>query len=389
MRTGGAQKLLRRVLRQQSVLAKFAQQVIREPDIQKIMTDAARACADGTGVRYCKVLRYRAADNDLIVQAGVGWKRNIIGKAIAPATRRSPDGYAFVTGKPVITSDLRKPHDYKLPDIYSQHKIVSSANVVIPSTGKKPYGVLEVDSTKRGEFDRYDIDFLTTLAGLLAEAIALAGRMADLRDANAAKDAALREKETLAKELQHRVRNHLQFVQQFLKSRAAEVHDRALRRNIEDIAGRVMTLGHLYDQLLGVGMGRQIRLDKYLKSLCDSIQTFNAAGNAGIGIVCHLEPLSLDVDRTTILGLIANELISNSYEHAFPNAEGQIDVDLRRPPRNGEAMLAVADNGSGFGEHPESSRRGVGLVRRLAEQIDGKAELHTGNGTRWEIKFPV
>ncbi|HEX9464703.1 MAG TPA: GAF domain-containing protein [Alphaproteobacteria bacterium] len=382
MRTGGARQLLRRVLHQQSVLAKFAKQVIREPDLQKILTDAARACANGTGVRYCKVLRYRPSDNDLIVQAGVGWRRNIIGKAIAPANRSSPDGHAFVTGKPVITSDLRKLHDYKLPDIYSQHKIVSSANVVIPSTGKKPYGVLEVDSTKRGEFDCYDIDFLTALGGLLAEAIALAGRVADLREANA-------EKETLAQELQHRVRNHLQFVQQFLKSRAAEVQDRDVRRSIEDIAGRVMTLGHLYDQLLGVGMGSQLRLDKYLKSLCDGIESFNAAANAGIDIVCHLEPVSLDVDRTTILGLIANELISNSYEHAFPDAEGRIHVDLRRPPRSRDATLVVADNGSGFAENAESSRRGVGLVRRLAEQIDGKAELSTGNGTRWEISFPV
>src|SRR5258708_22268003 len=117
-----------------------------------------------------------------MVQGGVGWRRNIIGKAIAPANRSSPDGHAFVTGKPVITSDLRKMHDYKLPDIYSQHKIVSSAIVAVPTTGNKPYGVLEGDSTKRGEFDCYVIEILRPLRWLLGEAIALVALVAELRE---------------------------------------------------------------------------------------------------------------------------------------------------------------------------------------------------------------
>jgi two-component sensor histidine kinase len=340
-------------------------------------------------VRHAKILRYRPDHRDLIVQAGVGWEKDIIGRAVAPARRMSPDGRAFVSRKPVLITDLRKRRDFKLPRIYPDHHIVSSVNVIIPGRGNRPYGVLEADSTSAGQFDRYDIDFLTSLANLVAEAITLSERMAELRSANAAKDKALAEKDTLTVELQHRIRNHLQFVQHFLQTRAAEVTDNGIRRDIEEIAGRVMTLGTIYDQLLGVGMADQIRLDEYLKSLCQGIEGFNAAVRNGVKIVCRLDKLPLDIDRTTIIGIIMNELISNCYEHAFPEGRGRIQVELQRPARGKTARLVVADNGSGFAENPESSRRGVGLVRRLAEQIAGTATLQTQKGARWEITFPT
>ena len=388
MPSGGAQRLLERLAHQQALLAKFGQDVLREPGLQKILTDATRACAEGTGVHHCKVLRFRPENRDLVVQAGVGWGKDIVGKAIAPAGRSSPDGRAFVTRKPVLTNDLRKRKDFTLSAIYIDHKILSSVNVIIPGRGRRPYGVLEADSIRPGQFDRYDIKYLAAFAALVGEAIALADRMAELRAANAAKDAALAEKETFARELQHRIRNHLQFVQHFLQSRAAEVNDPALRRDIEDIAGRVMTLGTIYDQLLGVGMADEIRLDEYLKSLCHGIEAFNAA-TRGVKIACRFDKLPLDIDRTTVIGIIANELISNCYEHAFPEGKGEIRIELHRLKGGRGACLVVADNGSGFAESSGSARRGVGLVRRLAEQIAGTAKLHTRGGARWEIRFPV
>lgn len=390
MPSGRSQKLLRKLDHEQAVLAEFSEEVLREPNLQKILTNATRACAEGTGVRHCKVLRFRPKHRDLIVQAGVGWEKNVVGKAIAAVGRNSPDGLAFVTRKPVLTNDLRKRKDFTLPRIYIDHKIRSSVNVVIPGPGpgRTPYGVLEADSKVADKFDRYDIRFLTALASLIAEAIRLAARMAELRGANAAKDAALEEKETLTRELQHRIRNHLQFVQQFLQSRAADVTDTTIRRDIEDIAGRVMTLGTIYDQLLGVGMADKIRLDEYLKSLCHGIEAFNAA-TSGVKIACRLDKLPLDIDRTTVIGIIANELISNCYEHAFPKGKGEIRVELHRLKGGREACLVVADNGSGFAEDPETTRRGVGLVRRLVEQVRGTATLHTRGGARWEIRFPI
>ena len=90
-----------------------------------------------------------------------------------------------------------------------------------------------------------------------------------------------------------------------------------------------------------------------------------------------------------MIGIIANELISNSYEHAFPEGKGRINVELHGPKHGHVAERLVADNGAGFAENPESTRLGVGLVRRLAEQLGGTAILETKQGARWEITFPT
>jgi two-component sensor histidine kinase len=64
-------------------------------------------------------------------------------------------------------------------------------------------------------------------------------------------------------------------------------------------------------------------------------------------------------------------------------------VSLRRPEADGEAVLTVRDNGSGFTEQPSSKRHGVGLVRRLMQQVQGTADVQNEAGTVWVMRFPV
>jgi hypothetical protein len=79
----------------------------------------------------------------------------------------------------------------------------------------------------------------------------------------------------------------------------------------------------------------------------------------------------------------------NSYKHAFPGGFGSIDVGLRRSVSGDEAVLTVDDDGPGFIERPGTTRHGLGLVRRLMEQVDGSAELRSERGTGWTFRFPV
>ena len=85
-------------------------------------------------------------------------------------------------------------------------------------------------------------------------------------------------------------------------------------------------------------------------------------------------------------GIVITELVSNAYMHAFPEGSGEIDVTVRVIP--GGARLSIVDNGVGFVE-VETKRRGVGLVRRLLEQVDATLSLQSDRGTAWTINFPV
>ena len=104
---------------------------------------------------------------------------------------------------------------------------------------------------------------------------------------------------------------------------------------------------------------------------------------------CKWEPVLLDLDTVTPLGLIISELISNSYAHAFPNGTGTISVSLIQNDSNKEATLAYSDDGVGFSEVAGSNRRGLGLVKRLMEQVDGLAVVHSEHGAEWTMRFPI
>ena len=89
--------------------------------------------------------RYRPEENDLIVEAGVGWKTGVVGRVASRADRSSPQGRAFTTGEPVICDNLNTDATFMLPSFYAEHGIISAVYVIIRKEGK-PYGVLEINS---------------------------------------------------------------------------------------------------------------------------------------------------------------------------------------------------------------------------------------------------
>ena len=404
-----AAKQVKRLLRQQAALAAFGSFALGESDLGTVLTEAARVCAEGLEVPFCKVCRYRPEENDLLVEAGVGWKPGVIGCVISRADQSSPQGRAFTTGEPVICGDLSKDAIFVLPSFYAEHGIVSTLDVVIRKQGT-PYGVLEIDSPVQQDYDEHDINFLTGFANVLAEAVNTAKRNAVLqstvdrmKDMVADKDRLLAakslllddknrlldEKNVLAAELQHRVRNNLQLVYGMLTKQLRTATDGTGKEGISAIARRVMTLAKVYDHLLGAGLKRTIDFGGYLSGLCASFADLEEEQHRNIGLTCHGEPVILDLDTVTALGLAIAELISNSYVHAFPDGTGTIDVSLHANEPGGEATITFVDDGVGFRENGDSKRHGLGLVKRLMQQVGGSAELRSEHGTEWLLKFPV
>jgi two-component sensor histidine kinase len=100
-----------------------------------------------------------------------------------------------------------------------------------------------------------------------------------------------------------------------------------------------------------------------------------------------VKPLLLDLDSVTALGIVVAETVSNAYVHAFPGRAGSIRVSLTN--NDASAILTISDDGIGFVEPPLSKRHGLGLVRRLMEQIEGTVRIASGRGTKWTFTFPT
>lgn len=387
---------VQKLLHQQSAIARFGTFALGQSDLMVILTEAARVCAEGLSVPYCKICRYRETENDLLVIAGYGWEEGILGHIVSAADTSSPHGRAFTTGEPVICEDIRAHHGYDLPPFYADHGIISTIDVVIKGSGK-PYGVLEIDNDTQHTYDDHDINFLTGFANILAEAVSTANRTALLQDTIERmevlvqdKDRLLEQKKFLAEELQHRVRNNLQLVSGMLGAQIGKTTDREARRGLETIARRVATLAQVYDQLLGTEMTRSIDFGKYLSSLCVNLSEFQEAPGNRVTLSCQSESILLDLDVVTALGIVVAELVANSYEHAFPEREGQIELTVcRDPAQPGEAVMTISDNGTGFTPTAESKRHGLGLVRRLVEEVRGRVSVTSDEGTSWRIHFPT
>jgi two-component sensor histidine kinase len=381
--------MVRKLLRQQAAIAHFGSFALSEPDLGTVLTEAADVCAKCLDVPFAKVCRYRPSENDLLVEAGFGWHAGVVGNVVSPADERSPQGRAFVTGKPAICNDLRKDTEFALPAFYAEHGIVSTIDVLIKGNGK-PYGVLEVDSDKQRDYDEHDINFLTSFANVLAEAVATSKRVATLETAIEEKDKLLEQKRILAEELQHRVRNNLQLVSSMLMQQLKETTDEESLRGIKAIARRVVSVAEVYDHLLGSEMTRTTDFGGYIASLCKSLADIQTS--AEITLTCESEPLLLDLvldlDVVTALGIAVAELVTNSFDHAFPGGAGATNVSVKAGMPDDMATIVVSDNGTGFTANIGSKRRGLGLVHRLVQQVRGTVAMTLESGTVWTIRVP-
>jgi signal transduction histidine kinase len=192
-------RTIEKLLRQQAALADFGSFAFRESDLEKILTEAARICAQSLGVPFAKICRYRAAENDLLVVAGCGWHAGVVGYVISEANESSTQGRAFTTGEAVILQDVSKNNSFHLPPFYAEHGIVATVDVLIKGRGDA-WGVLEVDSAKARKFDKHDIVFLTGFANVVAEAVATVERAGVLRAAFERMELAVAEKDRLLAE---------------------------------------------------------------------------------------------------------------------------------------------------------------------------------------------
>lgn len=167
---------VQKLLRQQAAIARFGSFALRERDLGKILTEAVRVCAEGLGAPFCKVCRYRAETNDLLIVAGYGWQDGVVGNVVSRADMSSPQGRAFTTGLPSIIDDLQQVSGFNPPPFYAAHGIVSIIDVIIKGIDDQPYGILEVDNDRQHDYDQYDINFLTGFANVLAEAVSTVAR---------------------------------------------------------------------------------------------------------------------------------------------------------------------------------------------------------------------
>lgn len=155
----GSEAYILRLQQQKAALAEFGVEAFRTDDLDALLTNAAALAGEGLGVDRAKVLEVLPSGDQLLVRAGVGWEKDVVGKATIDADVGSPAGYALRTGTPVVSDDLEADARFHCPELLRRHAIKSAINVII-SGNDGPFGVLEVDSQHMRHFTEDDVNFL-------------------------------------------------------------------------------------------------------------------------------------------------------------------------------------------------------------------------------------
>ena len=194
----------------------------------------------------------------------------------------------------------------------------------------------------------------------------------------------LQEKETLLKEIHHRVKNNLQIVSSVLQLQAGNIKDPAALSAFREGQNRIRSMALIHEKLYQAGNFAQVDFADYVQSLATILTRAYVSSDCTVKLTQVVEPVSLSLDTAIPFGLILNEAISNSLKHAFPNRrEGNICVSLRQSPA-GDLELCVQDDGVGLPagfDWENCSSLGLRLIRILADQLQGTAKFSAGPGT--------
>lgn len=368
---------LRYRLRQQQFLSELSVRALHGGKFEELLDETARLSAEGLNARFSKVLRLLPDRSGFLVVAGLGWAADVIGREVIGADTASPAGYAVKTGKPVISNHLEKEQRFRTPDLMAAYGVKRAINVIIQGEGT-PFGVLEVDSRDPGEFSESDLPFLQGAGNIIGMAIERRRYEQQLR-------ALLDHRQSLLREVNHRVKNSLQLVASMLRLQAYGVANEETRRLLGDAQARVMAIARAHERLYRTADYTHLDLGIYLREVGTDLHGGAIRFDAAEGI-------RISTDRAIPLALLVTELITNSMKYAYPDGRGgAIWVRVAQVPDR-RLEITVADEGVGFpNDFDPDTTRGLGmrLVKAFTQRLNATVDFRNRNpGAEVVISLP-
>jgi two-component sensor histidine kinase len=197
-----------------------------------------------------------------------------------------------------------------------------------------------------------------------------------------------KENELLLKELHHRVKNNLQIIYSLINLQKRRIDSPALHQSLSMVQNRIKTMSLVHQNLHENENFKEVNLEAYVKTIADYLKLLYLNEDKEITIQFTVESsIQIIMDRAITIGLLINEIVSNSMKYAFKGrAEGLITIDVQKL-HNGYQM-SISDNGIGFSNELANSKSlGLYLIENLVKQLQGRYDLESHHGTTYIIYF--
>ncbi|GFZ96521.1 PAS domain-containing protein [Okeania sp. KiyG1] len=200
----------------------------------------------------------------------------------------------------------------------------------------------------------------------------------------------LQEKEILLKEIHHRVKNNLHIISNLLDLQSDYIEDQKVQELFADSQNRIQSMALIHEQLYQSKNLGEVDFSEYIHALIDNLFCSYADRETLIKPIINVEAITLNLETAIPCGLLINELVTNSFKHAFPNNEsGEICVELHQDKQE-KVYITIKDNGIGIPPDVDlqnSSSLGLKLVRILCKQLKAEIDFDGGKGTIVNLIF--
>ena len=252
--------------------------------------------------------------------------------------------------------------------------------------------ILDDFSEEKAHLEEMKTAVLNILEDLAVEKERLQASESALLRSEEAIRSSLREKETLLKEVHHRVKNNLQVIASLLRLQSRYLKDEQDRAMFEESQNRVHSISLVHEKLYRAGDLARIDFCDYLIALTRGLSDGWRGAVVPVEMVVEATGVHLGVDIAIPCGLIVTELVTNALKHAFPNrASGEIHI-AAKTGRENWLELTVRDNGVGMPENIDFRRSGslgLELVGSLVRQLGAKVKIERVGGTTFSVRFQL
>ncbi len=365
--------------RQQTAISRLAQHALADCELDTILDEAVSIVDKVLGFEFCKVLQLQPAGTSLLMRAGTGWKKGIVGHATLPTGPDSQTGYALLSKEPVVIEDLRTETRFSAPQLLLDHGILSGITVLIHGR-RQPYGILGAHCDRMRKFSADDLHFLQSVADVLAATVERRDLEEELLEISN------REQRWIGQELHDGLCQKLAGLRMKTELIARNLpQDAELKGDLSEIAQ--LLAGTVNEaRMLARGLSPvDIESHGLMSALEELAASVISLHQVECCFACECPVPVQDNRAATHLYRIAQEAIHNAIRHGHAK---NIVVTLSRV--DGVIKLGIADDGSGL--PPNAGERhgmGIPIMSYRAEMIGGRLSIEPRKprGTFVECRF--
>ena len=354
-------------LQQQKAIAELSAIALSERSLDTTLTYVVEKVSSVLRCPLVKVLRLTPEADRLLLSNGVGWREGLVGHATVEVDRGSQAGYTLSIMETVVVNDLLSEERFSGPDLLLSHGVRSGLSATIVGPDSRPYGVLGVHTTERRDFGPSEVEFVSSVANILASRFRLAESE--------------QRRQLVLREMAHRTGNLMQMVSSIFEQTARSAAD--LEDAKQSFGSRLSALARLNYRVVSDGWHSTRLVELVNETLSPFEGRFQTQGRDVI----------LPSDLCFDLGLVLHELATNSAKYgAFSSANGKVSLIWAVEGQEGQRQLTLDWSDPGGTVRQTSARTGFGsqLVASLVQiKWGGKLSIENDGHYRCRMEIPL